>query len=112
MIKQYIFYNIILKKYLNKFTKENKGDPISANINIVRITPKRYSIRFSSSIVVYPHNIPVNKVYFVTIENNGLYINENVMLLKKYIIISTLDKCKKVTYLPNRVYKSKTLKNK
>lgn len=58
-------------EHLEKFTKENRGDPISVNINTVRITPKRYSISFSSSIVVYPHNTPVNNVAFVNIENNG-----------------------------------------
>lgn len=64
--------------YLDKFTKENKGDPISANINTVRITPKRYSISFSSSIVEYPHSTPVNNVALVNIDNSGFY---------KYIIV-------------------------
>lgn len=67
-------------KNFDNFTKENNGDPISVNINMVRITPKRYSINFSSSIVVYPHNTPVNSVAFVTIENNGLYTNGNIIV--------------------------------
>lgn len=55
-----------------KFTKENRGAPIRANISAVRITPKRCSINFSSSIAEYPHSTPVNSAAFVTIEINGL----------------------------------------
>lgn len=59
--------------YFDKFTKENKGAPISVNINTVRITPKRYSISSSSSTVEYPHSTPVNNVALVNNENNGFY---------------------------------------
>lgn len=68
--------------YSDKFTKENKGDPISANINTVRITPNRYSTSFSSSIVEYPHNTPVNNVALVNIENNGFYKHKIIIIFR------------------------------
>lgn len=65
---------------IDKFTKENNGDPINANINIVRMTPKRYSTNFSFSIAVYPHNTPVNNMAFFNIEINGLYKNIRIKI--------------------------------
>lgn len=77
------FINFNVHLLLQKITKENNGDPISVNINMVRITPKRYSINFSSSIVVYPHNTPVKSVALVSIDNNGLCVETNISLCYK-----------------------------